>query len=143
MRWMIRRDLPAAEAILATSSPPFNWDRSRLEKEISAHSTIGLCCEYGNTLLGLVVYDLDLTRAVVRNFAVRADMRRQMIGSKMVDDLIRRFASRRIIFQVPADNYAMQCLLRSRGVRATEVLYRRREVYQFEVPPQVYSGNQP
>lgn len=136
MRWIIRRDLPAATAVLSMSPPPYNWELEKLEAAIARPHTVGLCCEDNGVLVGVAVYVIETDQVIIKNFAVRADYRRRKIGAAMINDLIRRLSVRRIVLHVPADNYAMQCLLRSCGVRATEVVYRRQECYQFEVPPQ-------
>src|SRR3954469_10610522 len=75
IRWMIRRDMPEVLAI-EQQSFPFPWCEEEFLRVLRQRNCIGMVAEYGERVVGFMIYELHKNRLHVLNFSVAADSRR-------------------------------------------------------------------
>ena len=129
IRWMIRRDMPEVLAIEHTSSE-FPWCEEEFLRVLRQRNCIGMVAEYGERVVGFMIYELHKNKLHVLNFAVHPDFRRQGVGRQMVAKLVGKLSSHRrtrIALSVRETNLSAQLFYRIQGFRALEVV---REFYQ-------------
>jgi ribosomal-protein-alanine N-acetyltransferase len=129
IRWMIRRDMPEVLAIEHTSSE-FPWCEEEFLRVLRQRNCIGMVAEYGERVVGFMIYELHKNKLHVLDFAVHPDFRRQGVGRQMVAKLVGKLSSHRrtrIALSVRETNLGAQLFYRIQGFRAQEVV---REYYQ-------------
>lgn len=124
IRWMIRRDMPSVLAI-ESQSFEFPWTEEEFIRCLRQRDCIGMVAERNEEVAGFMIYELHKTRIHILSFAVAPSLRRQSVGSAMVDKLISKLAYQRrnrIVLEVRETNLAAQLFFRQLGFRATGVL---------------------
>lgn len=128
IRWMIRRDMPDVLAI-EHASFDYPWCEEEFLRVLRQRNCIGMVAEYGDQVVGFMIYELHKNRLQILNFAVSPDFRRRGVGRQMVAKLVGKLSSHRRIrinLQVRETNLQAQLFFRSQTFRATEVI---REFY--------------
>jgi ribosomal-protein-alanine N-acetyltransferase len=129
IRWMIRRDMPEVLAI-EHASQEFPWCEEEFLRVLRQRNCIGMVAEYGERVVGFMIYELHKTKLQVLNFAVHPEFRRQGVGRQMIAKLAGKLSSHRrtrIVLHVRETNLAAQLFYRVQGFRASEVV---REYYE-------------
>ena len=124
IRWMIRRDMPEVLAI-EHASFEFPWCEEEFLRVLRQRNCIGMVAEYGERVVGFMIYELHKAKLQVLNFAVAPEFRRQGVGHQMVAKLVGKLSSHRrtrIVLTVRESNLAAQLFYRVQGFRATEVV---------------------
>jgi ribosomal-protein-alanine N-acetyltransferase len=128
-RWMIRRDMPDVLAI-EDASFEFPWREEEFLYWLRRRNCIGMVAEYGERVVGFMVYELHDDRVVLLNFAVAPEFRRQSVGLQMLPYLIRKLSSHRrtqITLDIRESNLSGQQFFRACGFQAVDVI---REQYE-------------
>jgi ribosomal-protein-alanine N-acetyltransferase len=123
IRWMIRRDMPEVLAIEHTSFE-FPWCEEEFLRVLRQRNCIGMVAEYGERVVGFMIYELHKNKLHVLDFAVHPEFRRQGVGHQMVAKLVGKLSSHRrtrIALYVRETNLAGQIFYRVQGFRAMEV----------------------
>jgi ribosomal-protein-alanine N-acetyltransferase len=129
IRWMIRRDMPEVLAI-EHASFEFPWCEEEFLRVLRQRNCIGMVAEYGERVVGFMIYELHKNRLHVLDFATHPEFRRQGVGRQMVAKLVGKLSSHRrtrIVLSVRETNLPAQLFFRIQGFRAMEVV---REYYQ-------------
>lgn len=124
VRWLIRKDLPEVLEIEKLSFE-FPWTEEEFKKCLGRRECIGMVVELDEAVAGYMIYELHKTRLHVLNLAVHPDVRRQGIGSRMVDKLIGKLSFQRrnrMLLEVRETNLHAQLFLKKHGFRAIEIL---------------------
>ena len=124
IRWMIRRDMPEVLAI-EHGSFEFPWCEEEFLRVLRQRNCIGMVAEYGERVVGFMIYELHKSRLQVLNFAVAPEFRRQGVGHQMVAKLVGKLSSQRrsrIALCVRETNLPAQFFFRVVGFRAVEVV---------------------
>ena len=129
IRWMIRRDMPEVLAI-EHASFEFPWCEEEFLRVLRQRNCIGMVAEYGERVVGFMIYELHKNKLHVLDFATHPEFRRQGVGHQMIGKLVGKLSSHRrtrIALYVRETNLASQLFYRVQGFRAVEVA---REHYQ-------------
>ena len=94
IRWMIRRDMPEVLAI-EHASFEFPWCEEEFLRVLRQRNCIGMVAEYGERVVGFMIYELHKTKLQVLNFAVSPEFRRQGVGRQMVAKLVGKLSGHR------------------------------------------------
>jgi ribosomal-protein-alanine N-acetyltransferase len=124
IRWMIRRDMPEVLAI-EHASHEHPWCEEDFLRVLRQRNCIGMVAEYGEQVVGFMIYELHKAKLHVLNFAVSPDHRRSGVGHQMVAKLVGKLSSHRrtrIVSVVRETNLDAQLFFRVEGFRASEVL---------------------
>jgi ribosomal-protein-alanine N-acetyltransferase len=124
IRWMIRRDMTEVLSI-ENQSFDYPWCEEEFLRVLRQRNCIGMVAEYGERVVGFMIYELHKTKLQVLNFAVSPGFRRADIGRQMVAKLVGKLSSHRrtrILLQVRETNLPAQLFFRIQGFRATEVV---------------------
>ena len=129
IRWMIRRDM--AEVLqIERESFEYHWSEEDFLSCLRQRNCIGMVAEYGERVVGFMIYELHKNRLHVLDFAAHPEFRRQGVGHQMVAKLVGKLSSHRrtrIALSVRETNLPAQLFFRIQGFRALEVV---REHYQ-------------
>ena len=129
IRWMIRRDMPEVLAI-EHASFEFPWCEEEFLRVLRQRNCIGMVAEYGERVVGFMIYELHKNKLHVLDLATHPEFRRQGVGHQMIGKLVGKLSSHRrtrIALYVRETNLAAQLFYRVQGFRAVEVA---REHYQ-------------
>jgi [ribosomal protein S18]-alanine N-acetyltransferase len=129
IRWMIRRDMPEVLAI-EHASFEFPWCEEEFLRVLRQRNCIGMVAEYGERVVGFMIYELHKSKLHILDFATHPEFRRQGVGHQMIGKLVGKLSSHRrtrIALYVRETNLASQLFYRVQGFRAVEVA---REHYQ-------------
>jgi ribosomal-protein-alanine N-acetyltransferase len=121
---MIRRDMTEVLSI-ENQSFDYPWCEEEFLRVLRQRNCIGMVAEYGERVVGFMIYELHKTKLQVLNFAVSPGFRRADIGRQMVAKLVGKLSSHRrtrILLQVRETNLPAQLFFRIQGFRATEVV---------------------
>jgi ribosomal-protein-alanine N-acetyltransferase len=124
IRWMIRRDMPEVLGIEHTSFE-FPWCEEEFLRVLRQRNCIGMVAEYGERIVGFMIYELHRNRIHVLDFATHSEFRRHGVGRQMVSKLVGKLSSQRrnrIVICVRETNLAAQLFFRVVGFRAMEVI---------------------
>ena len=124
IRWMIRRDMPEVLAIEHASSE-FPWCEEEFLRVLRQRNCIGIVAEFGERVVGFMIYELHKAKLHILNFAVHPRARRLGVGGQMVGKLIGKLSSHRrtrITLEVRETNLAAQLFFQKQGFRALRVL---------------------
>ncbi len=124
IRWMIRRDMPSVLSI-EEQSFEFPWTEEEFIRCLRQRDCIGMVAERNEEVAGFMIYELHKTRIHILSFAVHPNLRRQAVGTAMVDKLVSKLVFQRrnrIVLEVRETNLAAQLFFRQLGFRATGVL---------------------
>lgn len=93
VRWMIRRDLPEVMQAMATTTHPI--DAEALEARLRQRNVIGMVAEYGEKVVGFMVYALEPKGIELEWLAVHPDCRGLGVGSQLLAKLAGKLCERR------------------------------------------------
>lgn len=87
VRWMIGRDL---DEVLRIERLSFEdaWTEDELRRNIRKQNCIAWVAEYGDRVVGFVVYQLHKHHLNVLDLAIHPDWRRRGVGSQLVDKAV-------------------------------------------------------
>jgi len=129
IRWMIRRDMPEVLAI-EHASFEYPWCEEEFLRVLRQRNCIGMVAEYGERVVGFMIYELHKAKLQVLNFAVAPEFRRQGVGRQMMVKLVGKLSSHRrtrIVLHVRETALFAQMFYKVQGFRATEIA---REYYE-------------
>src|SRR5262245_37462914 len=124
IRWMIRRDMPEVLAI-EHASFDYPWCEEEFLRVLRQRNCIGMVAEYGERVVGFMIYELHKSKLQVLNFAVSPEFRRMGVGHQMVAKLVGKLSSHRrtrISMFVRESCLQAQLFFRVEGFRAIEVV---------------------
>jgi len=119
IRWMIRRDMPEVLAI-EHASFEFPWCEEEFLRVLRQRNCIGMVAEYGERVVGFMIYELHKSRLHVLDFATHPEFRRMGVGRQMLGKLVGKLSSHRrtrIALHVRETNLAAQFFYRVQGFR--------------------------
>lgn len=124
IRWMIRRDMPE---ILAIERECFEypWTEEDFLMTLRQRNVIGMVADDGSKIHGYVIYELLKGQLHVLNFAVAPWLRREGLGTRMVQKLKYKLSQQRrtqLILEIRETNLDAQRFFRSQGFLAYSVL---------------------
>ena len=124
IRWMIRGD---ATAVLNIEAASFEnpWSEDELTRTLRHREVIGMVAELADEVVGVMIYELHKNRLHLINFAVAPHVRRQGIGSTMIEKLVSKLSHdrrNRIMLEVRESNLAALLFFKSQGFRAIKIL---------------------
>jgi [ribosomal protein S18]-alanine N-acetyltransferase len=123
IRWMIRRDMPEVLAI-EHASFEFPWCEEEFLRVLRQRNCIGMVAEYGERVVGFMIYELHKNKLHVLDFATHPEFRRMGVGHQMLAKLVGKLSSHRrtrIALHVRETNLFAQLFYRIEGFRAMEV----------------------
>jgi ribosomal-protein-alanine N-acetyltransferase len=124
IRWMIRRDMPEVLAI-EHASFEFPWCEEEFLRVLRQRNCIGMVAEYGERVVGFMIYELHKNKLEVLDFASHPEFRRMGVGRQMIAKLVSKLSSHRrtkIALFVRETNLGGQFFYRIQGFRAMEVV---------------------
>ncbi len=124
IRWMIRRDMPEVLAI-EHASFEYPWCEEEFLRVLRQRNCIGMVAEYGERVVGFMIYELHKNKLHVLDFACHPEFRRQGVGRQMIGKLVGKLSTHRrtrIALHVRESNLAAQLFYRIQGFRATGVV---------------------
>lgn len=124
VRWLIQRDLREVLKI-ERESFEYPWNEEDFLIRLRQRNTISMVCEDGDEVVGFMMYELSKKSLLIVNFAVKADVRRQDVGSVMIRRLIDKLSPQRrseLFFHVRETNLPGQLFLRIHGFKAINVV---------------------
>jgi ribosomal-protein-alanine N-acetyltransferase len=124
IRWMIRRDMPEVLAI-EHASFEYPWCEEEFLRVLRQRNCIGMVAEYGERIVGFMIYELHRNKIHVLDFATHPEFRRRGVGRQMVQKLVGKLSGQRrnrIALYVRETNLAAQLFYRVNGFRAAEVI---------------------
>ena len=123
IRWMIRRDMPEVLAI-EHASFEFPWCEEEFLRVLRQRNCIGMVAEYGERVVGFMIYELHKNKLHVLDFAAHPEFRRMGVGRQMLAKLVGKLSTHRrtrIALEVRETNLPAQYFFRVQGFRATSV----------------------
>lgn len=123
IRWMIRRDMPEVLAI-EHASFEYPWCEEEFLRVLRQRNCIGMVAEYGERVVGFMIYELHKNKLHVLDFAAHSEFRRMGIGRQMLAKLVGKLSTHRrtrIALHVRETNICAQHFYRVQGFRATGV----------------------
>ncbi len=124
IRFMIRRDMAEVLVIEAVSFE-FPWLEEDFKLCLRQPDCIGMVAEYGDRVVGFMIYDLYQNKVHLLSLAVSPTIRRRGIGTQLVEKLTTKLGPDRrtcIESQVRETNLAAQLFFKSQGFLASEIL---------------------
>ncbi len=124
IRWMIRRDMPEVLAI-EHASFEYPWCEEEFLRVLRQRNCIGMVAEYGERIVGFMIYELHRNKIHVLDFATHPEFRRSGVGRQMIVKLVGKLSAQRrnrIALYVRETNLAAQLFYRVNGFRAAEVV---------------------
>jgi ribosomal-protein-alanine N-acetyltransferase len=123
IRWMIRRDMPEVLAI-EHASFEYPWCEEEFLRVLRQRNCIGMVAEYGERVVGFMIYELHKNKLTVLDFAAHPEFRRAGVGRQMLAKLVAKLSTHRrtrITLHVRETNLPAQLFFRIQGFRAMEV----------------------
>ena len=124
IRWLIRRDMDDVLAI-ERASFEFPWVEEEFLCCLRQRDCIGVVAKLDHKIVGFMLYELHPSMLRIVNFAVAPDMRRQGIGTAMVDRLKEKLSQQRrreIILEVRETNLEAQLFFSRRDFQCIQTL---------------------
>lgn len=124
IRWMIRRDMPEVLAI-EHANFEFPWCEEEFLRVLRQRNCIGMVAEYGERVVGFMIYELHKNKLQVLDFATHPEFLRMGVGHQMLSKLVGKLSSHRrtrITLHVRETNLSAQLFFRIQGFRAMEVV---------------------
>src|SRR6185437_12892581 len=94
IRWMIRRDMPEVLAI-EHASFEYPWCEEEFLRVLRQRNCIGMVAEYGERIVGFMIYELHRNKIHVLDFATHPDYRRRGVGRQMILKLVGKLSAQR------------------------------------------------
>ncbi len=91
IRCMIRRDMPEV-LVIEQLSFEFAWEEDDFLRCFRQCNCISMVAEYGEKVVGFMIYELHKGKLHILNFAVHPGWRRSSIGAQMVGKLVSKLA---------------------------------------------------
>src|SRR3989338_9238219 len=82
VRQMIRRDMPEVLQI-EQKSFEYAWTEEYFLRCLRQRNCIGMVAEYGDKVVGFMIYELHKAKLHILNFAVHPSWRRLAVGTQM------------------------------------------------------------
>ena len=123
IRWMIRRDMPEVLAV-EHASFEYPWCEEEFLRVLRQRNCIGMVAEYGERVVGFMIYELHKNKLQVLDFATHPEFRRTGVGHQMLAKLVGKLSTHRrtrIVLHVRETNLSAQYFYRIQGFRALEV----------------------
>ncbi len=123
IRWMIRRDMPEVLAV-EHASFEFPWCEEEFLRVLRQRNCIGMVAEYGEQVVGFMIYELHKNRLQLLDIATHPEFRRMGVGRQMVAKLVGKLSNHRrtrIALHVRETNLCAQYFYGAQGFRATGV----------------------
>ena len=124
IRWMVRSDMTDILDIeIGNFKNP--WSEEDFLRCLRQRNCIGMVAEYGERVVGFMIYELHKDQIHVLNFSVRPDVRRRHIGKHMVNKLVRKLSQQRrnkILLEIRETNLDGLLFFRKQGFKAIDVL---------------------
>jgi [ribosomal protein S18]-alanine N-acetyltransferase len=124
IRWLIRRDMDEVLTI-ERSSFEFPWTEEEFLCCLRQRNCIGTVAELDHEIVGFMIYELHQSMLRILNFSVSPNIRRQGIGTQMVQRLVDKLSQQRrreIVLEVRETNLNAQLFFANSGFRALSVL---------------------
>lgn len=124
LRWMIRRDMPAVQAI-ENNCFEFPCGEDDFIRSLRNRNVIGKVAEYKEQVIGYVVYELSPRKLRILNFAVHADWRYKGIGRQMVANLQAKLSSNRrnrLSLEIRETNLDAQLFFKAMGFECVDTI---------------------
>ncbi len=124
IRWLIRRDMDEVLAI-ERSSFEFPWTEEEFLCCLRQRNCIGTVAELDHEIVGFMIYELHQSMLRILNVAVSPNLRRQGVGTQMVQRLVDKLSQQRrreIVLEVRETNLDAQLFFANGGFRALSVL---------------------
>src|SRR5438093_10740218 len=93
IRWMIRRDMPEVLAI-EHASFEYPWCEEEFLRVLRQRNCIGMVAEYGERVVGFMIYELHKNKLHVLDFATNPEFRRTGVGRQVLAQLVSTQSSR-------------------------------------------------
>jgi ribosomal-protein-alanine N-acetyltransferase len=124
IRWMIRRDMAEVMEIehLCFSLP---WTEEELIKFLRGRNNIGMVAEYGDRVVGFMLYSLYKNRIYLEALGVHPDCQRERIGRQMFEKLFAKLSNKGRTFMsamVREGNLSAQLFFKSVGFRCYQTI---------------------
>lgn len=124
IRWMIRRDMPEVMDIEhASFEAP--WCEEEFLRVLRQRNCIGMVAEYGERVVGFMIYELHKDKIHVLDLAVAPEFRRQQVGHQMIAKLVGKLSSHRrtrITVDIHELHLAALLAFKSNGFLATHII---------------------
>jgi [ribosomal protein S18]-alanine N-acetyltransferase len=147
VRWMIRRDMPE---VLAIEHANFEnpWCEEEFLRILRQRNFIGMVAEYGEQVVGFVIYELCRNKFHLLDFATHREFQRCGVGRQIIAKLVGRLTRHKrnsISLHVRETNLEAQLFYRSMGFRATEIVRKHyvdtgEDAYSMLYKIEPYSG---
>ena len=129
IRWLIRRDMPE---IMDIERQCFEhpWTEEVFVSYLKQRNIIGMVAERQEQVVGFMIYELLKSRLHIVNFAVATWVRRQGVGSQLIEKLVSQISQhgrQEFYLEVRETNLAAQLFFRSQGLLSNGVLRRHYE----------------
>lgn len=134
VRFLVHRDLDEILAIEAAVFGPHAWDKEQLKKILKTPRVLGSVVErhtqidpdtYWSEVVGYSIHKAQGKYLVLLNLAVRAEARRQGVGTRLVGglvDCVRRSRRRGIEACLGERNVGGQLFMKAMGFRAVGII---------------------
>ncbi|WP_455387601.1 ribosomal protein S18-alanine N-acetyltransferase [Petrachloros mirabilis] len=124
IRWMIRRDM---EEVLDIERASFlnPWTEGDFIRCLRQANCIGMVAEYGDRVVGFIIYELNKTSIQILNMAVSPEHRRKNIGTQILWKMDRKLSTECLELlgvELKESNLTAQLFFRSFGFLAVDVL---------------------
>jgi ribosomal-protein-alanine N-acetyltransferase len=128
IRWMIRADMPEVLAI-ENDRFPCPWGEDDFLRVLRNRNCIGIVATIGDgkdeRVIGFMIYELHKTVLELLSIAVRRDVSRRGVGSRLIQKLRDKLSNQRrnrISFDVADWNLPGHLFLRSQGFVCDEIV---------------------
>lgn len=137
IRWMIRRDMPE---IMQIEEKCFTiaWTEEDFLNALRQRQIIGMIAEWGDKILGYMVYELHKDKLNILNFAVDPKYKRHTIGTQMINKLKSKLTSYRrtsLTAAVRESNLDAQLFFKKQSFKCVKILnryYNEEDGYKFK-----------
>ena|SRR6185369_2691455 len=117
IRWMIDRDIPEVLEI-ESHAPDFQWTEEVFRYHMRQRGVVCLVAEFGEKVVGFMVYALGSTTFGLFNIAVDPYWRRLKVGQQMIARLAGKLSKHRrtrIVMHAHEGNLDLHLFLRAMG----------------------------
>lgn len=123
IRWMIRRDMPEVLQIEreCSASP---WEEEDFMVCLRQRNTIGMVAEYGDKVVGFMIYELHKRKLVLELVGVKKTYQRAGVGRSLIEKIKGKLSSHRrdrITIMVRESNLPMCHFLKANEFEAVRV----------------------
>lgn len=123
IRWQIRRDMPEVLAIEGQCFA-FPWGETEMLKALRQRDCLGYVAEFGEKILGFMIYLLRKDHIELLTLAVDPVYQRHQVGAQMVAKLGDKLSHHRrthIRVDVRESNLSAQLFFKSQGFEAIKI----------------------